>query len=397
MFSHIFRYSFKTLFKNKSLIFWTFMFPIILGTLFNMAFSSIEDEEKLDVINIAVVENEGYVNNNLVVSSFKSLSEEGDNQLFNTKFVGLDEASKMLDDEEIIGYLVIGEDSKIVINTNGIDQTIFKYASEEILDGIKVYSTLEQYMVSEYIHESGDLYSTDMELIYKEVYEKINEKLDNLDIKVNDNSSNNLSYILIEFYTLIAMTCLYSGILSMHSINNVLANMSSKGMRVAVSPVSKMKLVFGSLLASYVTQLIGLILLFAYTIFVLGIDYGGSFGYIVLLSFFGSLAGLSLGLFVSSVFKVGENLKLGIILAIAMFGCFLSGMMGVTMKYVIDKNVPFVNVLNPANMITDGFYALYYYDNTSRFSFNVYSLVIFSVILIGVSVFSLRRQRYDSI
>ena len=56
MFIHNFKYAFKTLFKNRMLIFWTFAFPIILGTLFNMAFSNIENSEKLDIINIAIEE-----------------------------------------------------------------------------------------------------------------------------------------------------------------------------------------------------------------------------------------------------------------------------------------------------------------------------------------------------
>ena len=29
--------------------------------------------------------------------------------------------------------------------------------------------------------------------------------------------------------------------------------------------------------------------------------------------------------------------------------------MGVTLKYVIDKNIPIVNLINPNNLITDGF------------------------------------------
>ena len=80
-----------------------------------------------------------------------------------------------------------------------------------------------------------------------------------------------------------------------------------------------------------------------------------------------------------------------------MAGCFLSGMMGITMKYVIDKNVPILNKLNPASMITDGFYSLYYYDTLDRFYFNIASLLIFAVIMLLISMFSLRRQKYDSI
>ena len=67
------------------------------------------------------------------------------------------------------------------------------------------------------------------------------------------------------------------------------------------------------------------------------------------------------------------------------------------MKYGIDKNVPILNKLNPASMITDGFYSLYYYDTLDRFYFNIASLLIFALIMLLISMFSLRRQKYDSI
>lgn len=67
------------------------------------------------------------------------------------------------------------------------------------------------------------------------------------------------------------------------------------------------------------------------------------------------------------------------------------------MKYMIDKNIPIINKVNPASMITDGFYSLYYYDTLDRYFFNIASLLIFAFIMIGISMFSLRRQKYDSI
>ncbi len=67
------------------------------------------------------------------------------------------------------------------------------------------------------------------------------------------------------------------------------------------------------------------------------------------------------------------------------------------MKYIVDKNIPIVNKLNPASMITDGFYSLYYYDTLDRYFFNISSLLIFALIMITISYFSLRRQKYDSI
>ncbi len=104
-----------------------------------------------------------------------------------------------------------------------------------------------------------------------------------------------------------------------------------------------------------------------------------------------------MGIAVSSVFKTNENAKTGILISITMFGCFLSGMMGITMKYIIDKNVPILNKINPASMITDGFYSLYYYDTLDRYFFNIVSLIIFTAVMLLISYSSLRRQKYDSI
>ena len=104
-----------------------------------------------------------------------------------------------------------------------------------------------------------------------------------------------------------------------------------------------------------------------------------------------------MGIAIASVLKKSENIKTGMIIAITMFGCFLSGMMGITMKYIIDKNLPIINKINPASMITDGFYSLYYYDTLDRYIFNIASLLIFAFIMIFISYISLRRQKYDSI
>ncbi len=76
---------------------------------------------------------------------------------------------------------------------------------------------------------------------YEEIYTTILEMIQNQEAKTEDISNNNLSYTMIEFYTLIAMTCLYGGILGMVAINQNLPNMSSNGKRVSIAPISKRK------------------------------------------------------------------------------------------------------------------------------------------------------------
>lgn len=393
MFIHNFKYSLKALLRNKMLIFWTFAFPIILGTLFKVAFSNIENSEKLDIINIAIVQNEEFENNEVFKTSFEKLSDENnEDRLFNTQYTTKEEAKDLLNKGEIIGYMELKQDKPVLtFVTNGIDETVFKHVAEEIVQTSDIIKQLSQTQIQKQIASGNYIIN------YDEIYNKAIEMAKEDNVELKNISNSNLSYTMIEFYTLIAMTCLYGGMLSMVSINQILANMSNKGKRTAVSPTKKSIIILSSLLASYIVQLIGLAILFLYTLFVLGVDYGSNTGLIILLAIVGSFAGLALGTFVGTIFKASENTKTGILIALTMLGCYLSGMMGITMKYIVDKNVPIVNKINLASMITDGFYSLYYYDRLDRYWFNIASLLIFALILIVISFFSLRRQKYDSI
>ena len=391
---HNFRYFLKILFKDRALVFWTFAFPIILGTFFSMAFSNIEDSEKLQVIDIAIVENNAFQNNEFYQNTFNYLSDKANSeQIFNIKYVkSKEEGDILLKDSKIVGYLELTDKPLVVVKQNGIEETILKTVVDEIETEKKILDVSLDKQMQEEINASGN-FSREW---YAEIYQNILE-LYNKDVNIKDISKDNLSYTMIEFYTLIAMTCLYGGIIGLVAVNKNLANMGVIGKRIAISPVSKGKQIVTSILASYIIQLIGLILLFIFTIFVLNVDYGSHLILIVLLSIVGSLAGLSLGIFIATVFKCSENLKTGIIISVTMLGCFLSGMMGVTMKYIVDKNIPILNKINPASMITDGFYTLYYYDNLDRYYFNLVSLGIFAIILISIAIGFLRRQKYDSI
>ncbi len=394
MFYHNFKYAFKTLFRDKMLIFWTFAFPIILGTFFNMAFSNIENSEKLDIISIAIVEKE---ENEIMKQAFETLSdEENEDRLFKTQYVTEEKAKELLENDEITGYLVLRkEEPKVVIKSNGINETIFKYVTEEIMQNTEMISDIVEKRVQESMqgYPEGIYNMPNMENIYEDVMKILEDN----QVEFKNISNSNLSYTMIEFYTLIAMTCLYCGVLGMVAVNHNLANMGNIGKRTSITPTSKGRIIFSSLMASYLTQLIGLAILFAYTILVLKVDYGTNLPMIILLSLTGSLAGLSLGIAVATLIKTNENAKIGILIAVTMLGCFLSGMMGITMKYMVDKNVPIVNLINPASMITDGFYALYYYDTLDRCFLNIVSLLIFSGVMIILSINGLRKQKYEAL
>lgn len=395
MFWHNFKYSLKILFRNKMMIFWTFAFPIILGTFFKLAFSNIENSEKLAIFDVAVVETDGFLHNEVYKKVFDSLSDESkEDAIFRTAYVDEEgEAKDLLREKEIVGYVVFDDTPRVVIGSNGIEQTVLKTVVQELAQNSFIYSQGIELGYKE-IGTDGNY---NLEEAHAGIFAEIDEAISKARANIEDISNENMSYTMIEFYTLIAMTCLYGGMLGMYAINQNLADMSKKGRRVAVSPSSKSTLILSSLLAGYITQIVGLALLFCYTIFALGVDYGPNMFDVMILALIGSLAGLSLGVAIATIFKTNEDTKMGIIVAVTMLGCFFSGMMGITMKYVIDANVPILNVINPANMITDGLYSLYYYIDKSRYYFNLASILVFSLVMVGLAIHNLRRKRYDSI
>lgn len=390
MFIHNLKYTIKILFKNKVLIFWTFAFPIILGLLFNMAFSNIEKDEMLKVFSIAVVSNDNSKEQEIYKETLEKLST-GDARLFNLKYVDEEEANRLLDESEIEGYVVISDDVKVVIKENGSNQTIIKFVIQEIKQNKKIVEDLSLKEIEK--ETSNGNYSFNTTEIVNNILTKINSQ----EVSINSLSSSNLSYMTIEYYTLIAMACMYTGMLGLTSINNCLANMSNKGKRISVSPNKKSTIVLSSLIGSYIVSLLGLSILMLFLLFVLKISFGNNMLLVILLSMVGSLAGISLGVLVASVFKLSEGAKTGIIIAISMFLSVLSGMTGVTLKYVIDTNIPIINLINPNNLITDGFYSLYYYNTLDRYFRDLIYLIIFVIICLVISFFSLRREQYDSI
>lgn len=380
MFWRNFRYTLKLIFHNKSMIFWSFAFPLILGTFFSLAFSNLDDNTKLKLINIAVVDNADFQNHQIFRESIQNLSNpENPDQLFQTNYVPEDTAKELLANSTISGYLLLeGDQTKVIVNSSDINSTILKFTAEHIAEQNTIITALLAKNTPAALHALATLG---------------NEAIGGA--RVVDETDTNASSVVIYFYTLIAMACLYGSFISLIAIAILLPNMTTSGKRIAISPAPKSQLLFSTALASYVAQIIGLALLFLYCIFILHIDFGANLPLIILTSLLGCLVGLVLGTALSTLFKTSENFKVSIITATVLLGCFLAGMMSVEIKYIIDTNLPIINQINPANLITDSFYSLYRYGSLDRYWSNSLGLLICFVILVSISIFSLRRQKYD--
>lgn len=303
MFIHNLKYTVKILFKNKVLIFWMFAFPIILGIFFHMAFENIEKDEALQVFDIAVIDNKEYQNQTIYQETFKELSDKKNkNQLFHIHYVNKKEANQLLEDNEIEGYVLFNkQEPQIVIKENGMEQTILQFVMDEIKQNKRMIEDLTKKQIEDEIQQGN--YNFNVQQIVHDILQKLN----NQEVSLKDTSSSHLSYMQIEYYTLIAMACMYGGMLGLTAINNQLANMSAKGKRVSVSPNKKGILVLSSALGSYLVSLVGLAILLIFLKFGLNVEFGSQWFYIIILSLVGDLAGISMGIFIASVFRVSEQ------------------------------------------------------------------------------------------
>lgn len=131
MFLNIFFNRLKCTVRDKELIFWTLIFPLVLATFFNLAFSGISKAEVFNAVDIAVIDNEQYQKD----TDFKNFIEQhskddpdsdNDVKLFNVKVVSEEEAHRLLDNNEIVGYVTYGNPIRLAVKNSGFEQTIIK-------------------------------------------------------------------------------------------------------------------------------------------------------------------------------------------------------------------------------------------------------------------------------
>ena len=374
---HCIKYELLNLLRNKVVVFWLLGFPIILGTLFFAAFGSLADSEQ-DYKNmpVAVIE--------------KGEAPMGFDSLINTLSAGKDAlfSIKTRDEATAKELMEKGELDGIIYSDKGISLEVPGDAG--IKSGI-IKSVLDSF-TSRY-----DIISS----VAEKDPEKLPELLENIDaetsfIKSSSNEANSDPYVQY-FYNLLAMAGLLGSMMGMYCAINHQANLSSLGARVEVSPMSKIKDILSSLIATLLLHNIFTNIGAAYLVFVLQIQFGVPFWVIALVNLLSTLIGDCMGCFIGSISTMKEGAKNGILLAASLGLCFLSGLMFGGMRLLIEESVPIINRINPAAVIADCFYSVNVYGSYDKLWQNVIVLAIWCVLLLAGSFIATRKRKYKSL
>lgn len=379
MFWHIFKYRLKSTVRDVQTIFWTLAFPIILVSFFAMAFSNLENISEYKTIKIGLVNTQQYQKDTMFQSHITAASKN-ENPLFDVTIYDTQEAAvAALSGKQISGFILEDAALHLTIRSEGIDQTIMKEFLDWYLQTASSVNNIISGNPAAGMKISGILSEN---ITY---------------IKDTNTGTNKPNDVLTYYYALIAMTCLYGAFMGSKEVTAVQANQSAQAARLNLAPVHKLKVFLSSLCAVTLIQYLSILILIAYMAFVLKIDFGNQIGYILLASFAGCCAGVSFGAFVGAATKKGEGIKTGIIISASMAMSFLAGLMVARMKYMATRSFPILAYINPANLIADAFYALYYYNTYDRYFLNVGLLFAFSFVFYLIVFLLMRGQQYESI
>lgn len=379
MFFHNFKYAIISLIKSKTALFWTLVFPIALATFMYMAFENIfEVDELFSAIPVAVVEETSETEEQMGLSVvLDQLANGGEDALLKITKTDQQTAEELLASEDILGIYYL-EEERLVVGENSANATILSMI-------------LEQYMQMKNL--CGDLQESNPEYVMQAI-QRISERKTSIVEKSTTNGCQNNIYNY--FYAIFAMSCMFAAFSSVEKISKMQANTSSLGIRRSLSPNHKMVMVLSEYLALWIVQFFVEIIALVYMT-VLGVDFGDKYPAIALTLFVGSGIGLSMGVITGSLRGLGEKAKIGITTTISMLLSILADLCVGGIKDLVEHHFPILNRINPAVLLSDCFYALNVYDNYDRFFKNIGILSGMAVLLLMVSMYLVRRNRYASL
>lgn len=342
-------YQGKNIFREKSFLFWTLIYPIIMAVFFYTGFSGIINAE-LEKVEV------GIDFGNPIIPILEDID------ILNLHILEERDANTKIEDGAIHGF--IDNDLNLLVDKSGISQSIIK----EVLDGVK--QTV-----------------------------KLNKPMERLDFSKDYviNRNQNANGIIIIFYSLIGMVSTYGLFSGIETVSLIQANLTNVAKRLNVTPLKKKEFLLAGIIVSLILNLLANGLLLIFIKYILKINLFTEIKYSLIFIILGNLFGVALGIFIGVSNKKSTNTKVLLSLMITLFSSFISGMMAPDVKVLVDKNIPLLARLNPMSIMTNNLYRINLLGITEGVREGMIILSIYSVILMGISYMFLRRKTYDSI
>ncbi len=389
---HLIKYRFFSILREKTTMFWGFVFPLILCTLFYVTFGDIDNT--LDCINTAaVVRND--TTEAKAFEAFLKVVEDSGEDLFAVEWMEEKEAKEKLKDGKISGIFYVDTEPGLFVAGSGMEESVLQAVLESYMGRCQVIQDVLREKPEELFGLFG---KADTDAIYSEISDKISSQAIQEEYVTETSLGGKKTDGMIQyFFSLIGMTCMFGCFLGFDSVMTLQANISPVGARRCVGSVSKFRLLMIDFILICIVNYVETIVLFVYMTKVLKLDMGNEWGKNLLIAFLGCLVGVAMGILVGSIGKWKEGTKIAVMLSVSLGSSFLSGLMISGIKGLIEEKCPIINRINPASLISDAFYSVAIYQDGSRYVRDVVTMAVLAVIFLVGSFLMVRRVRYDSI
>lgn len=426
------RYHFILNLRERTMVFWTLAFPILLGCFFYVGIGGVDEASKFDVIPVAVVGMEKPEDAD--VSAGKEQAADAGGKTADTAAEVVVESSKMPGKAEMFGQFLEGISGKVVTPVWNMKSAQAKRALEDgkvsgifTVDGEKITLTVGKEGIDESILSALLTGFERQTAILADAQENLQSQIEDTmqgqgsadaQAKLQSQAENaiqsqqqtteyvkevslggrEVASVTSYYFALLAMACLYMCFLGETAAKRTQANISEIGKRISVSPVHRLKIVLANGISACLVAVINIaIVLFFLIKIVHGIDISMHPGYAVLTTLVGCLIGVTFGILIESIGKWSQNIKSAILIGSSIFCAFLAGLMIGSMKDIIEKHMPVINRLNPAALIADSFYCICVYDDMARLQKNLIGMGLMSLVFLLLAWILTRRVRYDSL
>lgn len=382
--------------RQKITIFWNLIFPILLGTLFQIAFGNYTDKTVLFHQIPAA-----YVEGTEADENFAMLLDtlETENELIQVQSVEQEEAERLLKEDKVKGIFYNGKISEDGEKKAGKEKEkaeegsgIFLTVTEEGMSQSILSTILEQF---ERASATFTRIGSENPAAVSEAAKVLQEECQYLkEGAVMDTPANSVTDY---FYSLIAMHCLMGATIGLMSATEFKANLNPLGTRRVVTGTRRFGILLPDLAANITIQFVYLLSSIVYLTYVLDVHLGDRWGLLLLTVLMGDILGIVLGFFIGVLGKLQYTIKEGLCIMIMMVSSFFSGLMMAGMLRVVETYAPFFNRINPAALIVRALYSLNIYDTYDQYILCMGNMLLLILILGGGAFGLVRRERYASI
>lgn len=361
-------YRMKRLIRNKTIFFWSIMFPIVLATLFRMAFGEISSKNwAFQTVEVAIVND---VNGSKELVDFYRDLKNGEEAFFHVTEVNMEEAEELLRTEQVKAIIKNEATPKLIFAENGFSETIVKTVTDSYLQS---YELLKRAAMEGTIGAAMEEFSKELTVVAKREYK-----------------GGSKDPMILYFQALLAMASLYGAMYGILNTQELSTDFGAISSRRLAAPMRTVATVLTDTAAAFTIQYLQFLLLLGYYLLILGVDFGTINGWIFVVGALHSLTGVLYGYLVGSIIRKNPNVQEAVMMSTVMLSCFLSGLMISSMREIMETTCPVVNRINPASLMADCYHYLCVVKDQNQFMRCMAGLLVECVVFLAGSLLAHR-------